>query len=152
MNILFAASEAVPLAKTGGLADVAGALPKAMNELGVNVSVMLPKYEQIPVVFSSQFERIAEFTVSFGWRNQYCGLLKAEIDNVTYDTGAADDTGTRTLSLTIELQPPGRSARGQTLVKRSLAEQQFDNDETDTGLEYVATVGTIPEEWGQVSR
>ncbi|WP_168119277.1 glycogen synthase GlgA [Paenibacillus sp. HB172176] len=84
MNILFAASEAVPLAKTGGLADVAGALPKALNKLGSDVRVILPKYEQIPDVFSSKFERIAEFTVSFGWRNQYCGLLKAEIDGTVY--------------------------------------------------------------------
>jgi len=87
--------------------------------------------------------------------DQVLGILASsiyEIDNVRYEKGAVDDSGTRTLSVTIELQPSGRSARGQTLVKRSQAEQQFDNDETDTGLEYVATVGTIPEEWGQVSR
>ncbi|MDX1110068.1 DUF2163 domain-containing protein, partial [Sinorhizobium medicae] len=44
------------------------------------------------------------------------------------------------------------SARGSTGVKRSQAEQQFDNNATDTGLELVATNATIPEEWGQVSR
>ena len=48
MNILFATSEAVPLAKTGGLADVAGALPKALNKRGVDTRVVLPKYEEIP--------------------------------------------------------------------------------------------------------
>ena len=44
MNILFAATEAVPYAKTGGLADVAGALPKALARLGHRVRVVLPRY------------------------------------------------------------------------------------------------------------
>ncbi len=47
MKILFASSEAVPFAKTGGLADVAGALPKALSKLGVEVRVILPKYKGI---------------------------------------------------------------------------------------------------------
>lgn len=84
MNILFATSEAVPLAKTGGLADVAGALPKALNKRGVDTRVVLPKYEEIPAAYTQQFEQIAHFTVSVGWRKQYCGLLKAELDGVTY--------------------------------------------------------------------
>ncbi|WP_419873854.1 glycogen synthase GlgA [Candidatus Pristimantibacillus sp. PTI5] len=84
MNILFATSEAVPLAKTGGLADVAGALPKALNKRGVDTRVVLPKYEEIPAALIGQFEQVAHFTVSFGWRNQYCGLLRAEFDGVTY--------------------------------------------------------------------
>lgn len=75
-----------------------------------------------------------------------------EIDRISFNDDALDAKGSGLLTLTIELQPPGRSARGQTLIKRSSGDQQFDNDETDTGLEYVATVGTIPEEWGQVSR
>ena len=47
MKILFVSSEAVPFAKTGGLADVAGALPKALQRLGVEVRVILPKYKGI---------------------------------------------------------------------------------------------------------
>jgi starch synthase len=47
MKILFVSSEAVPFAKTGGLADVAGALPKALSRLGVEVRVILPKYKVI---------------------------------------------------------------------------------------------------------
>ncbi len=47
LNILFVASEVVPFAKTGGLADVAGALPKALAELGHNVVVVMPRYYQI---------------------------------------------------------------------------------------------------------
>ena len=48
MNVLFAASEAVPFVKTGGLADVIGSLPKALVEQGIDVRVILPKYEDIP--------------------------------------------------------------------------------------------------------
>ncbi|MCA0754558.1 glycogen synthase GlgA [Paenibacillus sp. N4] len=84
MNILFATSEAVPLAKTGGLADVAGALPKALGKRGVDARVVLPKYEEIPAALVGRFQLIAKFTVSFSWRNQYCGLLKAELDGITY--------------------------------------------------------------------
>lgn len=72
-----------------------------------------------------------------------------EIDQVRYSKGAADDKGLRSLSIMIDLQPPGRSARGATLVKRSPAEQNFDNDASDTGLEYVAVNANWTLEWGQ---
>ncbi len=83
--------------------------------------------------------------------NEVLGILASsiyEIKEVKYNQGAV--TGSeRNLTMTIELEPPGRSARGSTGVKRSIAEQQFDNSPTDTGLEYVATNASIPEEWGQ---
>ena len=44
LNILLAASEVVPFAKSGGLADVAGALPKALREMGHDVRVVMPRY------------------------------------------------------------------------------------------------------------
>jgi len=47
MKILFASSEVVPFAKTGGLADVAGALPLALEELGEEVKIVLPRYKGI---------------------------------------------------------------------------------------------------------
>lgn len=84
MNVLFATSEAVPLAKTGGLADVAGALPKALNKRGADVRVILPKYEEIPAELLVNFELMAEFQVAFGWRKQYCGLWKGTVDGVVY--------------------------------------------------------------------
>ena len=84
MKLLFAASEAVPLVKTGGLADVVGSLPKALQERGADVRVILPKYGAIPEAWASQFETIAAFTVRLGWRDQYCGLLKADIDGIVY--------------------------------------------------------------------
>src|SRR3989442_10390882 len=47
MKILFCVSEAVPLAKTGGLADVGGALPAALAAVGCDVRVVLPRYRSI---------------------------------------------------------------------------------------------------------
>ena len=58
MNILLAASEVVPYAKTGGLADVAGALPKALARLGHNVRVVMPRYKLEKIEASG--ERLAE--------------------------------------------------------------------------------------------
>jgi len=84
LNVLFATSEAVPLAKSGGLADVAGALPKALRGRGIDTRVVLPKYEGIPQELLENFGLIAQFTVSFGWRNQYCGVLQGELDGVVY--------------------------------------------------------------------
>lgn len=84
MKILIAASEANPLAKSGGLADVAAALPKALNQRGADARIVMPKYEEIPDYYIQQFERIAEFYVNFGWRSQYCGLFRADINGVIY--------------------------------------------------------------------
>lgn len=47
MNVLFVSSEAVPFVKTGGLADVAGSLPRALRQAGARVSVFLPLYRSI---------------------------------------------------------------------------------------------------------
>jgi starch synthase len=57
LNILFAAAEVVPFAKTGGLADVAGALPKALHKLGHKVIVVMPRYYSID---TKKLERIYE--------------------------------------------------------------------------------------------
>lgn len=84
MNVLFATSEAVPIAKTGGLADVSGALPKALNAQSIHTSVVMPKYGIIPEQLLTNFSLIAEYQVAFGWRNQYCGLWKGSLDGVTY--------------------------------------------------------------------
>ena len=44
LKVLFLSPEAVPLAKTGGLADVAGSLPGALKHLGADVRIVLPLY------------------------------------------------------------------------------------------------------------
>ncbi|WP_010273702.1 glycogen synthase GlgA [Paenibacillus senegalensis] len=84
MNIVFAASESTPFIKTGGLADVVGSLPHALRSLGSEVCVILPKYEDIPENWKARMERITEFTISIGWRNQYCGLQRVEVNGLVY--------------------------------------------------------------------
>ena len=54
MKVLFAASECVPFVKTGGLADVVGALPKEILKNNVDVRVILPLYREIPTVMARQ--------------------------------------------------------------------------------------------------
>ena len=82
MNILFAASEANPFAKSGGLADVAGALPKALKKDGVDARVVMPLYGDLRLRDTLSY--VTNFSVPVGWRSQYCGLFAAERDGVTY--------------------------------------------------------------------
>jgi starch synthase len=84
MKVLFVASEAYPFIKTGGLGDVAYALPKALRKLGIDARVIMPKYNGIPSSFKNSMEDIAEFNVTVGWRNQYCGLQYLTYDELPY--------------------------------------------------------------------
>lgn len=84
MKVLFAVSECVPFAKSGGLADVAGALPKELKKQGTEVRVILPKYRTIPEVFKKSIKRKSEFTVRVGWRNQYCGIEELHYEGITF--------------------------------------------------------------------
>lgn len=84
MQIVFASAECVPFVKTGGLGDVAGSLPAALVRAGAEVIVMVPKYATIKDEYKAQMEHFADFYVSLGWRNEYCGLEKLERDGVTY--------------------------------------------------------------------
>lgn len=84
MQIVFASAECAPFVKTGGLGDVAGSLPAALVRAGAEVIVMVPKYATIKDEYKAQMEHSADFYVSLGWRNEYCGLEKLEHDGVTY--------------------------------------------------------------------
>jgi len=84
VKVLFAVSECVPFVKTGGLADVAGALPKALKKLGTEVRVILPNYSLIPEKLKSLFQFQKAINVQVGYRSQYCGILTAEHDGITY--------------------------------------------------------------------
>jgi starch synthase len=84
MNVLFAASEAVPLVKSGGLADVIGSLPQALQKQGADVRIILPKYADIPQHYKDKMETVKTFNVYVGWRNQYCGLQELDIDGIHY--------------------------------------------------------------------
>ena len=79
-----AASEAVPFIKTGGLADVAGSLPKALAQAGHEVKVILPLYEGIGDQWRSQMTFLKYFNVTLSWRQVYCGLFQLEREGVTY--------------------------------------------------------------------
>lgn len=85
-KILFAASECVPFIKTGGLADVCGALPKEFDKRYWDVRVVLPNYSCIPERFRSKFEYVTHFYMSTGSyvQNKYVGVLKYEMDGITY--------------------------------------------------------------------
>lgn len=85
MKILFVASEAAPFIKSGGLGDVAGALPKAFNKAGHDCRVIIPFYkEEIRGDLQSNFRYLASTYVDLSWRRQYCGVFEATYDGVTY--------------------------------------------------------------------
>ena len=84
MKILYVVSEAVPFIKTGGLADVAGSLPKYLKAEGVDARVILPKYSNIPEEFRNLMEHVGDITVPVSWREKYVGVDKLEYKGVTY--------------------------------------------------------------------
>ena len=77
-KILFATSECVPFIKTGGLADVAGALPKALNKDEFDVRVILPNYLCIPEKFRNEFEYLGHFYLGLGGKfaDTHCGIMR----------------------------------------------------------------------------
>lgn len=84
MNILFAVSEASPYIKSGGLGDVAGSLPIAINKKGHDCRVVIPLYKDIPQKYRTSMTYITNLTVDVAWRKQYCGIFKSEVNGVTY--------------------------------------------------------------------
>lgn len=84
MKILFAVAEAAPFIKTGGLGEVAGSLPAALQRQGVDVRVIMPKYSAIPEHFRKEFKCITHFQVPVSWRQQYCGLEETVYNGVHY--------------------------------------------------------------------
>ena len=71
MKILYAASEALPYIASGGLADVAGSLPRALNQAGHDCRVVLPLYSNVRQDLRNKLEFVTNFYVSVAWRNQY---------------------------------------------------------------------------------
>jgi len=85
MKVLFAASEAAPFITTGGLGEIAGSLPKALKEKygnNIDIRIILPLYQSI--YDRKGFEFVGKTTVPLVWRQQYCGVFKKTINDVTY--------------------------------------------------------------------
>ncbi len=85
-KILFAASECVPFVKTGGLADVVGALPKEFDKENWDIRVVLPNYTCIPPEFRDNFEYVTNFYMGMGHLvgEKYVGIFKYEYQGVTF--------------------------------------------------------------------
>lgn len=87
MNILYAASEALPYIASGGLADVAGSLPAAINRADNgkhDCRVVVPLYKSVKWELREKLEFVTNFTVDVAWRKQYCGVFKGDINGTTY--------------------------------------------------------------------
>ncbi len=84
MKILFAASEALPFIKVGGLGDVMGALPKELVKKGIDARVVIPMYSVMAQKMRDMCKFEKFFYFSLGWRSCYCGIFSAQADGVTY--------------------------------------------------------------------
>ena len=82
-RVLLAAAECAPLSKTGGLADVVGTLPGALAKLGFDARIITPYHKVIKDKYSSSVEHLFYFYVDLGWRHEYVGVEKLELNGVT---------------------------------------------------------------------
>lgn len=84
MKLLYTAFECAPFFKTGGLGDVAGALPKALQKKGIETIVVLPYFTFMPERFKQDCQDVANFTLEVGWRQQYCGIKQLDFQGIRY--------------------------------------------------------------------
>ena len=82
MKILYAASEATPLPSPAVWPTWQAPLPKALVKDGVDARVIMPLYGDLKM--RDKLEYVTNYSVPVGWRSQYCGLFKAEVNGVTY--------------------------------------------------------------------
>lgn len=83
-KLLFVASEVYPFIKTGGLADVAYALPKALAGEEMDIRVILPKYIQIPWEYRKEMTYKGHKFITLAWRKEYIGIEELTLDGITY--------------------------------------------------------------------
>ena len=96
MKILFTASECVPFVKTGGLADVVGALAPVLAAKGNDVRVMLPLYSAIPEQYVNEMKHELDIGMAPGCRTEYRGIESRAKGSVSHDVLAnTDDSGRR---------------------------------------------------------
>ena len=84
LKVLIVASEVSPYAKSGGLGDVAGSLPKALQSAGVDVRVVFPKYKNIKEKFLDTAQFIDSFVITLGWRTPSASVYSIAGDVPTY--------------------------------------------------------------------
>ena len=84
MRTLFVAAECAPFFKTGGLGDIAGALPKALKEKGTEIKVVLPYFTKIADQYKEQIQDLFSYEVNVGWRKQYCGVKYLSLKGIDY--------------------------------------------------------------------
>jgi starch synthase len=82
LKVLFVTSELAPLAKAGGLGDVAGALPGSLRDLGLDVRVIMPLYKQIKDRYTEQLRFVRWAMIRMGWRTMYSGLFTMTFNGV----------------------------------------------------------------------
>ncbi|MCL2406534.1 MAG: glycogen synthase GlgA [Defluviitaleaceae bacterium] len=83
LRILFISAEVAPFSQSGGLGDVAAALPKALVRSGVDCRVVTPKYRNIPHKLLDGLSYRKSFDTKLGWRTQNVGIYQLEYDGVT---------------------------------------------------------------------
>ena len=79
-KVLLAAAECAPLAKTGGLADVVGTLPKYLRKLGIDARIMIPYHRIIKEKYGSRVEYLFSFEISLGWRRKFVGVNRLTLE------------------------------------------------------------------------
>lgn len=85
MKVLFTSAEAAPFFKTGGLGDVAYALPKEIaRHKDIDIRVVLPFYTQMPSKYQEQVKDLTHFRFQLGNKNAYCGIKTLKLDGVVY--------------------------------------------------------------------
>ena len=75
LKVLIVSSEVAPFAKSGGLGDVVGSLPKALKSKGVDVRVVFPKYRTIKEKFLTGCQFVSSFDVTLDWRRQKADIF-----------------------------------------------------------------------------
>ena len=81
-GVLLAAAECAPLAKTGGLADVVGTLPKSLAALGFDARIITPYHRVIKDKYAAQVTHLTDFYIDLGWRHQYVGIERLLLDGI----------------------------------------------------------------------
>ncbi len=84
LKVLYVASEAVPFVKTGGLADVAGSLPKELKQKGVDVRVVMPKYSGIKEEYRNKMQHVYDGEIDLAWRKKYLGVDRLDYKDVPF--------------------------------------------------------------------